>query len=414
MTSRPIAGRARAWLGSVAILMLVLATWPPPAAAASAAVVSGTGDLGLWLKAAPDFAAARVALLAEGTPVQVLTDPQPGGNDRAWAEIRAGDDTGWVVADFLAFTHDEPAHGLAPGGWARVTGTYPTTGLRLRAAPAPWETLLKILPEDTVVRIVEGPATGENGNPWYRVEAAGTAGWVDGSYLVAADAPAPPTEAARRTGGFAPGGWVQVISTYPAPGLRLRAGPAPSEALLAILPEGTKLRIIAGPRTGGDGDPWYQVAFDGATGWVSGAYLTPTVAPSEAAPPADATGARGAALVAAALKHLGKPYGWGATGPDRFDCSGFTGYVVGQVLGIALPRTSQQQAFSGTHVDRQDLIPGDLVFFADTYEPGVTHVGFYVGNNHWISAQDESTGVIVSSLDDPYWGKHYYGARRVT
>lgn len=432
MAARSPMGRARAWL----LLLMCLASFAAfPATAAGAtvtAVVAGTGGLGLWLKAAPDFSAARIAALPEGLPVEVLAGPELGGNDRVWAKIRAGGDTGWVVADFLAFTNEPAAAppppaldlpaGLTPGAWARVTGTYPTTGLRLRAAAAPWNDLLHVIPEGTVIQIVDGPTTGGNGNPWFQVQVAGSFGWVDATYLTGAAAPAapppappPPVETApRRMPGFATGAWVRVVDTYPASGLRLRTVAAPTGTLLAVLREGSQLRILAGPMVGGDGDPWYRVTDDDVTGWVSGVYLTASSAPRQAPPPADASAASGAALVASALKHVGKPYGWGATGPDRFDCSGFVLYVVRDTLGVDLPRVSQDQAFAGYHVDKKDLIPGDLVFFADTYEPGVTHVGIYLGNNRWIAAQDEYTGVIVASLDDPYWKVHYFGARRIT
>lgn len=431
MSARLPTGRARAWLLLLILLVALSSYSATPAGAASEAVVAGTGGLGLWLKAAPDFSAARIAALPEGLPVQVLAGPEPGGNDRVWAKVRAAGDTGWVVADFLSFTNDTASSpptvdapaGLAPGAWAQVTGTFPTTGLRLRAAAAPWNDLLHVIPEGTVIQIIDGPTTGGNGNPWFQVQIAGAIGWVDGSYLIGAAAPAepppvppsPPIETApRRTPGFGAGAWVQVVDTYPASGLRLRAAAAPTATLLAVFREGSQLRILAGPLTGGDGDPWYRVTDDDVTGWVSGVYLTASSAPQPAPPPTDTSSARGGALVASALKHVGKPYGWGATGPDRFDCSGFVLYVVRETLGMELPRVSQDQAFAGYHVDKKDLIPGDLVFFADTYEPGVTHVGIYVGNNRWIAAQDEYTGVIVASLDDPYWKVHYFGARRIT
>ncbi|HET8631183.1 MAG TPA: NlpC/P60 family protein, partial [Thermomicrobiales bacterium] len=77
-------------------------------------------------------------------------------------------------------------------------------------------------------------------------------------------------------------------------------------------------------------------------------------------------------------------------------------------------RTTFEQAFAGVHVDRDQLRPGDLVFFANTYAPGITHVGIYLGAGRWVTAEDEDTGVVVLSLDSPYWSAHYAGARRIT
>ena len=118
-------------------------------------------------------------------------------------------------------------------------------------------------------------------------------------------------------------------------------------------------------------------------------------------------------FVQEALRHLGKPYGWGATGPNSFDCSGLTYYAAHKTLGIILPRVAADQAFVGVHVDLGNLRPGDLVFYENTYGPGITHVGIYIGNNQWVSAANETDGVTISSLDEPYWKERYAGARRI-
>lgn len=106
---------------------------------------------------------------------------------------------------------------------------------------------------------------------------------------------------------------------------------------------------------------------------------------------------------------LGKPYVFGATGPDAFDCSGFTSYVFAK-NGISLPRTSQSQFYAGYAVSRDELQPGDLVFF-NTYT-SLGHVGIYVGNGDFIHAA--SSGCVkFSSLNEGYYSSRYAGARRV-
>ena len=81
--------------------------------------------------------------------------------------------------------------------------------------------------------------------------------------------------------------------------------------------------------------------------------------------------------------------------------------------GVSLPRTAQQQFDATAPVGRDSLLAGDLVFFANTYAPGITHVGVYIGGNRWVTAQDEQTGVVVLTLDIPYWKARYAGARRI-
>ncbi|UUU34512.1 NlpC/P60 family protein [Streptomyces sp. CA-210063] len=94
-----------------------------------------------------------------------------------------------------------------------------------------------------------------------------------------------------------------------------------------------------------------------------------------------APGGRAAAAVAAARSALGKPYIWGSTGPDGFDCSGLMVWSYGQA-GVGLPRTSQAQRYAGTQVPLSQAQPGDLV----TYRSDASHVGMYVGNGQVIHA----------------------------
>ncbi|MEK4285668.1 C40 family peptidase [Ureibacillus sp. FSL K6-0165] len=117
-------------------------------------------------------------------------------------------------------------------------------------------------------------------------------------------------------------------------------------------------------------------------------------------------------LKSTAKQYIGAPYKYGGTNiKTGIDCSGYTRYVFSQ-LGISLKRTSKEQYTQGTAVSKNELQPGDLVFF-NTSGKGVSHVGIYLGDNQFISATT-SGGVEIDSLNDPYyWGSRYIGARRV-
>lgn len=109
----------------------------------------------------------------------------------------------------------------------------------------------------------------------------------------------------------------------------------------------------------------------------------------------DATGSSwGVSALNFAAGKLGAPYVWGATGPDSFDCSGLTSWAYAQA-GVSLPRTSQAQASAGTRVGRDQLAPGDLVF----YYSGLTHVGIYAGNGQIIHAPRTGSVVSYAPLD---------------
>ncbi|MDY3002143.1 MAG: C40 family peptidase [Romboutsia timonensis] len=110
-------------------------------------------------------------------------------------------------------------------------------------------------------------------------------------------------------------------------------------------------------------------------------------------------------------QQLGKPYVWGDEGPDSFDCSGLVQYIYKNALGKDLPRVSYDQSKVGQAVSREDLQPGDLVFF-DTMDKGkVSHVGRYIGNNEFIHAANSKKGVIKSTLTG-YYEKKFINARR--
>lgn len=100
-------------------------------------------------------------------------------------------------------------------------------------------------------------------------------------------------------------------------------------------------------------------------------------------------------VVSIALSRLGAPYSWGASGPNSFDCSGFTMWVYAQV-GISLPHSSRAQIGVGERVSRANLRPGDLVFFGRSR---IHHVGIYIGDNRYIHAPHTGDVVKISSLD---------------
>ncbi len=108
-----------------------------------------------------------------------------------------------------------------------------------------------------------------------------------------------------------------------------------------------------------------------------------------------------------AMRFIGTPYVFGGTSPSGFDCSGYTQHVFA-MLGIHLPRTADAQYYAGRRINDQ-MVVGDLVFF-QTYLPGPSHVGIYVGDGKFIHSS--SHGVMISRLADSYWAQRYLGAKR--
>jgi cell wall-associated NlpC family hydrolase len=113
-----------------------------------------------------------------------------------------------------------------------------------------------------------------------------------------------------------------------------------------------------------------------------------------------------------ALQYQGYPYAWAGNTPAGFDCSGFTQFVILNTLGIDIGHDVAGQTGSGAWVEWGAWQPGDLVYFAGTYRAGVSHTGVYVGDGLFIHAENEGTGVVISSVYSDYYAGHYWGALR--
>jgi cell wall-associated NlpC family hydrolase len=136
--------------------------------------------------------------------------------------------------------------------------------------------------------------------------------------------------------------------------------------------------------------------------------------PQQQAQPAPAPASNvGQQIVNLAMQFQGAPYVWGAVGPNSFDCTGYTFYIVNQIIGGGFPRDMHGQASFGTPVSPDNLQPGDIVFQQNTYQPGLSHAGIYIGNGQFINAANESVGVTISNLWDSYWGPRYHSAVRI-
>lgn len=113
------------------------------------------------------------------------------------------------------------------------------------------------------------------------------------------------------------------------------------------------------------------------------------------------------------LKLVGVRYRFGGNDEDGgLDCSGFVRLVFKNSLGAQLPRTAAEMSQVGQRIDTTQLKPGDLVFF-NTMRRTFSHVGIYLGDNHFLHAPRTGAEVRVESMEDSYWIKRYNGARRI-
>ena len=122
---------------------------------------------------------------------------------------------------------------------------------------------------------------------------------------------------------------------------------------------------------------------------------------------APAPDARYGGVVGIAMQYLGVPYVWGGASPSGFDCSGFLMYVYAKV-GVSLPHNAAMQYGLGTAVSKDQLQPGDLVFF-----DGLGHNGMYIGGGQFIHAPHSGDVVKISSLSDSWYARTWVGAKRL-
>lgn len=119
-------------------------------------------------------------------------------------------------------------------------------------------------------------------------------------------------------------------------------------------------------------------------------------------------------VVMYAVTLVGGPYRLGGNDPETgLDCSGLVNHVFRTTRGVVLPRDTRAMSEAMTPVPREELRPGDLVFF-NTLNRGFSHVGIYLGDRRFVHATSSRTGrVMVSGLEEPYWRARFDGARRL-
>lgn len=122
---------------------------------------------------------------------------------------------------------------------------------------------------------------------------------------------------------------------------------------------------------------------------------------------------RASELALSAMGMLGIRYKYGGSTPENgLDCSGLVRYVFKEAWGADLPRTSREISQVGERIDKQDLRPGDLVFY-NTLRHAFSHVGIYLGDNKFIHSPSAGGEVRIESMDVSYWKRRFNGARRM-
>ena len=306
-----------------------------------------------------------------------------------WTKVQYNSKTGYICSDYLK----------KESSTSTTTNTMYVTasaGLNLRKGPSTSYAVIKTLSKGTEVTVVS------SSNGWSKVNVGGVSGYVSSDYLSSTKPSTGSSSSNESTSNT-------TSTMYTTDRLNLRKGAGTSYSVITTLDKGIAVTVHS------SSNGWSKVSVNGMTGYVSSSYLSSTKPSNSSSSTDSSTSSKVDKVLNFASQQLGKPYVWGAQGPNSFDCSGLTYYVYKNAAGITLPRTSVEQSKYGTTVSKSNLKAGDLIFF-DTSGPndgGVSHVGIYVGNGQMIHASSSQKKIVKVSVETSYWNNAFVRAKRV-
>lgn len=358
-------------------------------------VALGTGTVkcssSVNFRSAPNTSSTSYGELKNGTKVNVV------GVSSGWYKVTYNGKTGYIHPDYITLASSSAGTAIAPSN--TVTSTTGTAGtvkcsssVNLRSEANTSSSILAELKNGTAVTVVS------TANGWCKVACSGKTGYIKQDYVSTSGLASNNTSASTGTAAV-----VKCSST-----VNFRSAASTSSTILGELKNGTAITVLS------TSNGWSKVSYAGKTGYISADYLVTAssgtaISPSNTAASVSISAKRQSVLNYAA-QFLGVPYVYGGSTPSGFDCSGFTSYVFKNTVG-SIPRVAQAQYDATTRVSRDDLLPGDLVFFGSSTS-SISHVGIYVGSNQFIHAPSTGDVVKYSSLTGSY-ATRYQGAGRV-
>ncbi len=350
------------------------------------ASVGGTATItadALRLRSQPTTDSSILTTLYKGTQVELLS-----GEENGWYKVSCGGKEGYMSAQWLQVNQEASVSAPAAPS-AEAIPVVTADLLNVRSGPGTTYERVGTLAKGTQVTVVEQL------DGWYQITSGELTGYVSADWI-ALDGVVPQEPETKLA---------DVAGLVTAGPLNVRSGPGTGYDRVGSLKLGTQVTIHASV------DGWYKITAGKVTGYVSADYVT-ELEDAEAS-------AVGLAAAAMAKSLVGKPYVYGAEGPNAFDCSGLAYYIYGQ-LGYKIARgSSSQYKNSGKFVSVNDIQPGDLVYIFDAKFDGsggtlpTTHMGIYVGDGQFIHASTTSYKVEYASLFNSYYTKYIVGYKRI-
>lgn len=411
---------------------------------------------GLVLRGEASKTGAPLATVADGADVEILE------NLGEWYKVKADGKEGYLFAEYVKVTEETPAETTTeePTDTSSdtPTDTTPETPEREPENTTPETKVNKTIKAEAkmyIMPIITSSTMGtipaettvtveKTAGNWNYISYNNVKGWVRVSKFDNAvveenkpteeqepETPTTPTTPTEETPATTPAentnlsftkGYINVSSA------NIRKGPSKTDSIVTTLILNTGVTITA------QTDEWYKITYGDYVGYIFKELVsekpTATSRSSElrgqnetaekeestetTAPVTNtSTSSEGEKIVNFAKQYLGCAYVYGGTTPKGgFDCSGFIYYVFNS-CGYSISRSCSVQAKTGTAVSKSELQPGDIVFFNNTSNGAIGHVGIYIGEGRFIHAANTRRGVVTDTLNSGYYNTYYYSARRV-
>ena len=365
------------------------------------------------------------------------------GESGNWYQVKSNNVTGYVRKDLLTVEDSQKEQKTEETNTVQKEQTTTETNTEENQESQD-QSASRIVKEDSKLKIVptinatdiievkkdEEVTVIEEINGWVCIEKETAKGWIRADKLMTKEEKEAQEQAAKEAEKQAQ--TVQKTMYIAETRVNLRKEPNQESESLAKLTLNTQVDVYS------EENGWSRVKVNGTEGYILSSLLSDTkkeekttsrgATTSRKAPTTTKTetktekkkqetssnppvSGKGSTVVETAKKYLGAKYVYGASGPNSFDCSGFTSYVF-KLHGVSLSRTAKGQYSNGTAVSRANLQPGDLVMFGPSAS-GINHVGIYIGGGKIIHAENPSSGVTIDTINSGYYNKNYVGARRV-
>ncbi|CEN89282.1 SH3-domain-containing protein [[Clostridium] sordellii] len=361
----------------------------------------------LHVRTGPSTSYSKLTKVYQGQSVSIIESSD------GWHKIKTpSGHVGWSSGEFISLSggstnggndNNSNSESNTDNSLAGKKATITASALNVRSGPSTGYNVIGTTYQGNTVEII----TSSNG--WHKVKLSnGQVGWVSGQYV----------SLSGNAGNSGNGGSTETPSTgkkatVTASALNVRSGPSTSNGVIGTVYKGNTVEILE------NSNGWSKIkTSSGQVGWASSQYLSTSGDSSNNGNSGNTSGGettnpnKAQAIINLAKAQLGKPYVWGAEGPNAFDCSGLTYYVYGQ-NGVSLPRTAREQSNVGTTISQSQLQPGDLIFSSTDGSGRVTHVGIYIGNGQMIHAPQEGDVVKVTNSNSSYWQSTFVTAKRV-